>query len=668
MRRATWPVILMLVGATPGWAQEWQPGASIDLIRRAAMHRASRDADTLLTGWQAEAHGILRYASVLDHGAGPVERVIRVDELRIEVYGESPNLSKQTILAWRDTSFLPNRINYHRDHLGIVANDFGPMIRLGQGEEVRDVLHPLSDAGLGRYLFAVGDTVTIGSPSGRVRVVAVQVRPVNPDSAGTVGTLYLDLDRAALVQFRFTFTPASYRDRTVEQITVTLENALQERTRWLPWRQSIMIRRGLGALEMPFRTVIRGDWTLDHYELGVRHPPDRFLGPFLVGPRQPVDGGTWSGPIASQLDALPATDADVASIEQQASLALGGHSLDGLPRVRFLASGISDFVRINRVEGVTVAIGTRLALGGAFVARGHLGIGFSDHRLVGSAALERTLGAATWSLSAERQVRDIGDTPVISGVANSLGTVISGADYGDYALLQRAGLGVATRFRGLRLDGFIGEESSASVPTSFTPLSGVAPPNPALGERNGLILHVGLSQRDPRGDGWTGAIDRGPSWSRGFMTASARLVMPSGALLLRGAAGIGWGDSNLPDDRGFVLGGRGTLLGVPFRSLGGTRMALAEVAWAIPVALPTPPFPYSRWIRLPSAIAPYVAAGVAGGDMSAVPWRATGRVETVAGLRLDFWGPLFRIDAGVALRTGRVGLAVDVHPDWWGVM
>ena len=85
-------------------------------------------------------------------------------------------------------------------------------------------------------------------------------------------------------------------------------------------------------------------------------------------------------------------------------------------------------------------------------------------------------------------------------------------------------------------------------------------------------------------------------------------------------------------------------------------------------ALPTPPFPYSRWVRLPSVVAPYVAAGIVGGDMANVPWRATGRIDPVVGLRLDLWGPLFRIETGVSLRTGRVGLAVDVHPDWWALM
>ena len=69
------------------------------------------------------------------------------------------------------------------------------------------------------YQFALGDTLVLTTPKGRVRVVSIQVRPSHPDSAGTVGTLFLDLDRAALVRFRFTFTPASYRDPTVQTIT-----------------------------------------------------------------------------------------------------------------------------------------------------------------------------------------------------------------------------------------------------------------------------------------------------------------------------------------------------------------------------------------------------------------------------------------------------------------
>jgi hypothetical protein len=29
---------------------------------------------------------------------------------------------------------------------------------------------------------------------------------------------------------------------------------------------------------------------------------------------------------------------------------------------------------------------------------------------------------------------------------------------------------------------------------------------------------------------------------------------------------------------------------------------------------------------------------------------------------------LIRVEAGVGLRDGDVGLTLDVHPDWWGVL
>ena len=79
-----------------------------------------------------------------------------------------------------------------------------------------------------------------------------------------------------------------------------------------------------------------------------------------------------------------------------------------------------------------------------------------------------------------------------------------------------------------------------------------------------------------------------------------------------------------------------------------------------PLCAVRPP-PQRRWLRI-------LAAGIAGGEQPGLPWRATDRIEPVAGLRLDLWGPLLRVAAGMALRTGQLSVAVDVHPDWWGLM
>ena len=80
---------------------------------------------------------------------------MKADELALEVYWRAPNLSKQRIVGRRDTLLLPTDIDYHRDHLGIVQNNFPDFIRLGEGDEVRDVPHPLSPAGLHEYDFAI---------------------------------------------------------------------------------------------------------------------------------------------------------------------------------------------------------------------------------------------------------------------------------------------------------------------------------------------------------------------------------------------------------------------------------------------------------------------------------------------------------------------------------
>ncbi|MGH7582098.1 MAG: hypothetical protein ACREL5_02595 [Gemmatimonadales bacterium] len=650
-------------------AQVWRPGSEIALIERAVAVRTARDLDTRLGAWGATAHGILRFSSLISHDGIPVERVIRADELRDEVYGEAPNRSKQIIAAWRDTTFLPNHLVYHRDHLGIVANDFGTAIRLGQGDEVRDVPHPLSTAGLALYRFAVGDTVTITGPAGPVRVVGVRERPVDPSMPGTVGTLYLDVDRAALVRFEFTFTPSSYRDRTVDDITVTLENALQRNTLWLPWRQSIVIRRGEPLLDLPIRTVIRADWTINDYRFGVTPPAPLVIGTSIAGRLQPPAGGGWSGSIAARLDALPATEAEVDAVRRVATRELEGRVLSGLGRWRFAGTGVSGLLHVNRVQGVTPTPGFEFAIGRGWSLHARGGIGLSDHRAVGGLELRRTAGGLTWSVAAQRDVVDIGDRRVISGISNSVGTLLGGGDFGDYTLVERAMAGVGGAAAGTAWSFELGHEWSRSVTTEFTPISGEAAPNPALGAGGAGVIRAAVWR--PRESGLSWRVDAeaatgDTAWTRIDVRASERAAISLGHLDL--TAELGAGSRRLPGYRSFALGGRGTLPGVPFRAVGGRRIALAQVAWELPVPIPTPPVPASRYAPLPSTLSPFIAGGIAGGSVAGTPWLGTRRIEPVAGLRLDLWGPMLRIETGISLRTGHADLIVDVHPDWWPLM
>ena len=131
-------------------AQAWNSAEALALIRRGIERRQVAQADPALQSYHTRAHGFVLFLAQVGKGLGGPPRLVKADELNVEVYWQAPNRSKQVILEWRDGRFLPTDINYHRDHLGIVTNNFGDLIRIGEGDEVKDAVHPLSPAGLGR--------------------------------------------------------------------------------------------------------------------------------------------------------------------------------------------------------------------------------------------------------------------------------------------------------------------------------------------------------------------------------------------------------------------------------------------------------------------------------------------------------------------------------------
>lgn len=639
-------------------------------MQRAVAVRTARDADTLLAGWQAVAEGMVRFAVVVGHGTNSAERVIRADQLRVEVYGEAPNRSKQEIVAWRDTTFAPTDIVYHRDHLGVVANDFGATIRLGEGDEVRDVPHPLSPAGLQHYEFAVADTVSVSGPGAAVRVVAVHVRPRDPASAGTVGTLYLDAERAALVRFHFTFTAPSYRDATVAAIVVNLENAFLDGQRWLPWRQSITIRREGPVFALPLYTLLRADWTISGYALGVTHPPDRFRGSLVGGLRAPGDSG-FATPVESILAELPATERSLEAVVALVSGLAPEARLTGMPRLRLLGEqGLSSLLRVNRVQGVTPGAGARVVLDDAHQLDLALAYGTSDKRLTGQAALHRLRGSFQGSVTVGRDVIDAGGGAFGSGMMNSLITTISGDDAGDW-LLRDLFVDITLRGRTGKLAWETGAtvEETRSVRSRFTAIDGTRRANPELGV--GRVQRAGLrvgSPGDRRSGRWHVEGEYGRAESRGLAWGRVEASLDAVAGPLHWRIGGGIATPQVPAYRSFTAGGRGSLVGVPNRAIGGRRLIRAEVAVPLVVGVPAPGV--SGLVRsvLASRLTPYLAAAVADGDVAGAPWRATGAVVPVVGVRLDLWGPLLRLDLGWALREGRLGLVLDAHPDWWAML
>ena len=319
--------------ACPLSAQQWNSADARALAAAGSARRAEAAADSTLTSYRTRARGLVFFlAQVGEEGLSEPPRLVKADELQVEVYWRAPNQSKQVILGWRDGSFLPTDINYHRDHLGIVTNNFGDLIRIGEGDEVRDVPHPLSAAGLALHDFALTDSVAVEGAAGSVRVRALAVRPRDFSRPAVIGTLFLDAATSQLVRFRFSFTPAAYLDRQLEDITITLQNSLWDERYWLPYRQEVEIRRRFSWLEFPARGIIRGRWEIEDYELNADLPPMLLAGPPIGGLRRP--GGPdslFTVPLAEAIaeGGRPLDAQDMARTRAEIERQMGSRSLSG---------------------------------------------------------------------------------------------------------------------------------------------------------------------------------------------------------------------------------------------------------------------------------------------------------------------------------------------------
>ena len=357
-------------------------------MHRAVDRRLAVQADSALTSYRARAHGFVFFLAQVGEGLTEPPRLVKADELDVEVYWRAPDRSKQVILGWRDGTFLPTDINYHRDHLGIVTNNFGDLIRIGEGDEVRDAVHPLSPEGLEAYDYALSDSLAIRTADGEVTVYQVQVRPRDFSRPLVVGILYIDVATAELVRFRFSFTPAAYLDRQLEDISIVLESALYENRYWLPRRQEVEIRRRVTWLDFPARGIIRGRWEIGDYDLNLDIPPELFQGPAIGGllRNRGQSDSTWAEPLEQAI-------ADVAQpVNRRTWTRFGPRSnswpalerSEGLSSKRLAAGSVSDLIRVNRVQGLTLGFGGIVGLAGTRV---HL-------RPAISAMARRTSGSA----------------------------------------------------------------------------------------------------------------------------------------------------------------------------------------------------------------------------------------------------------------------------------
>jgi hypothetical protein len=666
--------LLLLLAARPATAQSWNDAATRALVQRGISRRAT-DAAAGLEDFRATAHGFVFFlAQIGEEGLTQPPKLVKADQLEVEVYWKAPGHSKQRIIGWRDRVELPTDIQYHRDHLGIVMNGFGDRIRLGEGDEVRDVPHPLAPDGPSLYDYAIRDSVVIRTLDREIRAIEVAFRPRTFDAPRIVGSMVLDAASGQLVRMAFSFTRASYRDATLEDITVQLENGLREEKYWLPRQQEIEIRRRTSWMDVPARGIIRGRWEIGDYHFDVGLAPRTFLGPSIEVAPEARDSFPWTEPLdqAVQAELGPKLALRMDDVRAAARSVAGVRSLSGLPTHGPSISSFSEVLHANRVEGPTIGMGYVFRPGGGpLTVRARAGYGFTGRHPTGGMELAYTTPTWQANVTGGRTIRDVGDVPTISGVLNSFLSQELGHDYGDYVLLDEvriSGGSEAVEVRGAY-------QHTESLATVGAPVAGTYAPNPPLGSGNWWV--GGLTLRGRTGgivggfangtlDAEGGVGGGGRSYVR--LHGSAQTEHRVGPGRLSVAVEGGWGSPNLPPYRGFVFGGRGTLPGEPYRAYGGRAVALGRVGWE--VALPAPVIPLGRYASTGRQVVagPFVAAGWGGKPFVNLPWGTSDGVRPVLGLSADVFNQLLRVEFGWGLRDGGVGVTVDVRRDLWSIL
>jgi len=702
-------VVGLMVAATPLGAQTWGDPRVLAMVQRATDRRVQQLADSGLVGYQATAHGYVTFLAQLGEGFRELPRVVKADELALEVYWRAPNLSKQRIVGRRDTTLLPTDIQYHQDHLGIVQNNFPAIIRIGDGDEVRDVPHPLSAVGLSQYEFALSDSLRITLPGRAIDVYEIKVRPRDDKQPRLVGSVYLDRENAQVVRMAFGFTRAAYLDKQLEDVFVVLENGVIGGRFWLPRRQEIEIRRTATWLDYPVRGIIRGRWDIGDYAL-TEPPATQFFGPEIIVSRPEVlKSHVW--PPGRLIDSLPPesrlpTPAEIKrTFDEVRALARARVTQRG--RVTLLARGASDFARFDRTGGLALGAGVSARPGRGFVAEMRARYAFDAKRWRGGVSFGwQSISGAGWRAFVFDDVRDAGDVAERSVFVNTLAAQEFGADFTDHYGAMGGGVAVTVPTGRALWTLTVAHEEDRPLQARATPFAGsFASAFDAANKRDvSASGGVDVPTTEWRGVEWKlhgelrfshvgvdGAIcTPSPGFTlcsptssvrRGWTQLEAERSLGPAVLAYRAFGGAVGASSYLMSQNLFHLGGPVSAPGFGYHELVGDRALSQTVEARLPVWFPR--ISLGRYARAPNRayLAPHwTAVGmhrvddateiVRGGVVAAPdPFRATatGWYQS-AGVSLITVFDVLRLDASRSLSSGRWRFSIDATRAFWSIM
>jgi len=708
LRLAIGALISMLVAARPGVGQRpWDDATSRQMVERATARRARQLADSGLVDYSATAHGFLTFLAQVGESFPLPPKVIKADELMLEVYWRAPNYSKQWILGRRDTLLLPTDINYHRDHLGIVQNNFPDIIRLGDGDEVRDVAHPLSARGLATYEYQLSDSLRLEIPGRTIDVYEVKVRPRDEATPAAVGALYIAKDDAQVVRMAFSFTRSALKDRQLEDVSIVLENSLIEGQFWLPRRQEIEIRRTGSWMDFPARGIIRGRWEIRDYQVNRGATVAQSPGPEIVF-APPERRARFRWPPTTVLEGIPddvklATDDDVRQVQEEARRLVRAQALQRTVGTVPSARGFSDVVSVNRAEGLALGLGVRRRVGAGFDVGALARYGLSDHEPKGALSLgwERADGMSV-RLRAFREYRDAANEPETSRARNSIAAQEFGSDYTQPFDTRGAGVqlhlgghdGVRWRFDA-------GYEWHDAVRVVARPSQGTYAPtlDAYRGKGPRLSVHIQraatawwggstlrlasewrvghLRSRDAASSS-TGGDEETGMYGRAFGLAEFTRPFGRAQLQLRTSATLVRTDGVMAPQLLAFAGGPSSAPGFEYHQFRARGIFVQRVEWQAPV--PAPSIPLGRYGRVPgqARLAPFANLLHAGRGVSGTTRLPDGVVEDQRALR-GGWYPsvgigvipffdLLRLDVARGLRDGRWTFGMDVSREFWSIL
>jgi hypothetical protein len=666
-----WPALLGAqtpgAGGLPARSGEgWNDARVSSLLLRGQSRRAEPLAGPALESYRAHAEGTIYFYIDPDEGE-PV--LMRADQVAVELYWAAPNRTRQVLVGQRIEKRLPIRdFHYYVDRLTVVQNGFGDEIRVGEGMDVRDVLHPLAPGAELVYDFRLADSLTLRLPgSPPIRAFEVVVRPRDMTAPGFVGSIFLEEASGALVRMSFGFTRASYVDPRNDYVQISVDHGLWQGRFWLPNEQQVIVRREIPELDLRAGTIIRATLRVTDYDFGALLPDEFFRWPTVTAvPREQrarfaFERGMYDDLAAAGL----APGRGLREVEAEARRLMMEQLASGLPLARLAVPAFSELLRFNRAEGLFVGAGVR-AGSAARELRLHAGRAFgAGETSLTVAASERIVPGTRLNASAfYGAVRDVGPSMPVPAAMNTISAVF-GRDYLDPYRVDGVSLGFERPGAGgiFGLSGSVEQHRSArqaagSAPLAGGQLRGVRPVQEGMRH----AVRTSWERRAPayqrQAIGGTVRAEAGDWRNAGFTRASAAVeaVRRSGGLDAETRLQISGGTAHgaAPAQHHAFLGGVGTLPGQPYRAWSGRHFLLAEASATRDLVRP--------WVGLRL----FAAAGATFDPEPAVAgtWNApaSNGVRGSVGAGVSLLHGILRIDAAHGVNGGGPALLLSFDP------